>query len=77
MDIRPLNLSWQTAPGIFASAGLIAITPGDWDAARVAQNGQNFWSFGAELGFSYMRDGWNATAHLQYLTNTANTRKRL
>lgn len=72
LDIRPVNLSWQISPGIFTSAGFIINTPGDWDPARIANNGQNFWSYGAEVGFSYMRDGWNATAHLQYLTNSAN-----
>lgn len=72
LEIRPVDVSWQTAPGIFANAGLSVFTPGQWDAANLANPGQNFWSLSPSIGVSYLRDGWNASAHLLYFANFEN-----
>lgn len=72
IEIRPIDVSWQTAPGIFVSAGLSVFTPGDWDATRLVNPGQNFWSISPSVGVSYLRDGWNASAHLIYFSNFEN-----
>ena len=72
VEIRPVDISWQLQPGIFASAALSAHTPGKWEATSVANNGGDFWSFGAHSGVSYLRDGWNATANLSYYTSRPN-----
>ena len=72
VEIRPVDISWELEPGIFASAALSIHTPGKWDATSVANNGGDFWSYGAHLGVSYMRDGWNATGHLAYYASEAN-----
>jgi hypothetical protein len=72
VDFRPIDISWQIQPGIFASAGLSIHSPGKWSATNVANNGGNFWTYGAHLGVSYLRDGWNLTGHLAYYTSGSN-----
>jgi len=72
IEIRPVDLSWQTAPGIFVNAGLSIHTPTGWSATDLVNPGQNFWSVAPSLGVSYLRDGWNASAHLLYFANFAN-----
>jgi hypothetical protein len=72
LDIRPIDISWTTAPGIFVNAGVSILAPGEWDATAAANPGQNFWSLAPSVGFSYLRDGWNASAHLIYTTNQRN-----
>ncbi|WP_434291123.1 SphA family protein [Celeribacter sp. SCSIO 80788] len=72
LDIRPVDISWEIAPGIFASAGVSILAPGDWDADNLINPGQNFWSLAPSVGFSYLRDGWNASAHVIYTTNQRN-----
>jgi hypothetical protein len=72
LDIRPIDISWQAAPGIFFNAGVSILAPGSWDGTRAANAGQNFWSVAPSFGFSYLRDGWNASAHLIYTTNQRN-----
>ncbi len=72
IEIRPIDISWQTAPGIFVNAGLSVFTPGDWDETRLVNPGQNFWSIAPSVGVSYLRDGWNASAHLLYFANFEN-----
>jgi hypothetical protein len=73
LEIRPVDISWQLQPGIFASAALSLHTPGKWEATSVANNGGSFWTYGAHLGVSYLRNGWNATGHLAYYTSSSNT----
>lgn len=72
IDIRPIDISWETAPGIFVNAGLSILSPGEWDGNALANPGQNFWSLAPSIGFSYLRDGWNASANLIYVTNQRN-----
>lgn len=72
LDLRPIDISWQTAPGIFVNAGVSFLAPGDWSASSATNVGQNFWSVAPSVGFSYLRDGWNASAHLIYTANTRN-----
>lgn len=72
LDLRPIDISWETAPGIFVNAGLSFLAPGDWSASSPVNAGQNFWSVAPSVGVSYLRDGWNASAHLIYTANTRN-----
>lgn len=72
IEIRPIDISWNTAPGMFVNAGLSVFTPGGWDATRLVNPGQNFWAISPSVGVSYLRDGWNATAHLLYFANFEN-----
>lgn len=72
LDIRPIDISWELAPGIYTSAGVSVLAPGSWKASEDANAGQNFWSLAPSIGFSYLRDGWNASAHLIYTTNQRN-----
>lgn len=72
VEIRPLDISWQVAPGIFVATGFSVFTPGDWSASAPVNTGGNFWTFAPSVAVSYMRDGWNATLHAIYFTNTRN-----
>ena len=72
VEIRPLDLSWETSPGLFVSAGASLFSPGEWSATNLTNVGGNFWSFSPSVGVSYLRDGWNATAHLLYFANQKN-----
>lgn len=72
IEIRPVDISWQTAPGVFVNAGLSVFTSGDWNVTRLVNPGQEFWSVSPSVGVSYLRDGWNASAHLLYFANFEN-----
>jgi len=72
VEIRPVDISWQTSPGIFVNAGLSFFTPGDWSPTEQVNPGQNFWTVSPSVGISYLRGGWNATAHLSYFANFEN-----
>lgn len=73
VEIRPLDLSWQIEPGVFVSAGFSIHAPtGQWEASEPISTGGNFWTIAPSLGFSYLRDGWNASAHALWFTNTRN-----
>jgi len=73
VQVTPIDISWQLQPGIFMNAGLAVFLPqAGWSQTEPAHNGGNFWTFAPNAGFSYMRDGWNATLHALYLINTEN-----
>lgn len=72
MEIRPIDLSWQIAPGIFTNAGISFHTPSNWKADKSVNIGGNFWSISPSVGFSYMRDDWNLSLHGLYFINTRN-----
>lgn len=72
-EIHPIDLSWSLAPGHFVSAGLSIFAPtGKWDAEDPINTAGDFWTLAPSLGYSYLKNGWNASAHLQYFTNTEN-----
>ena len=73
LDIHPLDISWSVADGIFVNAGVSVLAPGEWSATESPNSGQNFWSLSPSVGYSYLRNGRNATAHLIYTTNQRNT----
>lgn len=72
VEIRPIDVSWETAPGVHVNAGASAFSPGEWSASSLANAGGNFWSFAPSAGVSYLRGGWNASAHLLYFVNRKN-----
>ncbi len=72
IEVRPIDISWQTSPGIFVNAGLSVFTPGQWSATDLVNPGQNFWTVSPSVGLSYLGDGWNASAHLMYFANFEN-----
>ncbi|MGO4893730.1 SphA family protein [Flavobacterium sp. W21_SRS_FM6] len=72
VEIRPADISWELSSGIYMNAGFSVYTPGDWSASELVNPGQNFWSFSPSVGVSYLRNGWNASAHLLYFANKAN-----
>ncbi len=72
VEIRPIDVTWETSPGLYFNAGASLFAPGTWSATRLANPGSNFWTFAPSVGTSYLRDGWNASAHLIYFANGAN-----
>ncbi|SIT76301.1 Uncharacterized conserved protein [Yoonia rosea] len=72
MEIRPIDIAWEITPGAFLNAGVSFHTPTGWDAAELVNPGQNFWTISPSVGYSYLRDGWNASAHLLYFANLEN-----
>ena len=74
IEIAPVSLSWQLEPGIFMSAGLSIFAPtGDFDPNAAISTGGDFWTLSPSVGYSYLRDGWNASIHAAYFTNTENS----
>lgn len=72
VTISPFNLSWMVEPGIFWTVGTsISLPTGSFDANGVSL-GTNVVGGTLELGYSYLRDGWNASAHLVYSTQAEN-----
>lgn len=73
-EIHPIDISWDLGGGKFFSAGLSIFAPtGKWKASDPINTAGNFWTFAPSIGYSYLANGWNASAHLQYFTNTENT----
>lgn len=73
IEISPIGLSWQIQPGIFAAAALSVFAPtGDFDSTGISTGG-DFWTFAPNAAISYMRNGWNLTAHASLFFNTENS----
>ncbi len=72
VTISPFNLSWMVEPGIFWTIGTsINVPTGQFDPNGLSY-GTNTWGGTIEVGYSYLRDGWNASAHLVYSTQAEN-----
>lgn len=68
ITISPLNLSWMLSPGIFVQTGLsFGLPTGNFSTTPGAvQLGSNAFTTAFDVGFSYLRDGWNLSAHANY-----------
>lgn len=79
ITISPLNVSWMLSPGVFVQTGLsFGIPTGDYIGLGQANLGNNVVTTGVDVGFSYLKDGWNASIHANYFmygTNDANNFK--
>ena len=68
----PFNLSWMVQPGIFLTFGTsINVPTGSFDPNGLSY-GTNTWGGTLEFGYSYLRDGWNASVHVVYSTQETN-----
>lgn len=73
VEISPFGLSWQPGPGVFTAAWFTVFAPtSDFDPDAPINAGGDFWTFSPNLALSYMRDGWNLTAHAAWFVNTRN-----
>lgn len=70
----PINLSWMVGPGIFVGAGFSFYGPNGTieGANKTSGIAAPFWTFEPGFGFSYLRDGYNLSAHVAFDINTAN-----
>jgi len=67
------NLSWSLGDGFYAATGISVYFPtGQWAPNAVVNIGANFWTFEPSVAFTYFKDGWNASVHAVYDTNTRN-----
>lgn len=72
LTISPFNLSWMVEPGIFLTFGTsINVPTGKFDPNGLSY-GINSWGGTLEFGYSYLRDGWNASVHVVYSTQGTN-----
>lgn len=71
--IQPLDLSWSLGDGWFMGTGLGVYVPvGTYSANADINIGQHFWTVEPSLAVSYLKDGWNASAHVLYDVNGEN-----
>lgn len=72
--VSPLNVSWMLEPGIFVQTGFsFSLPTGRFDTAPGSVNlGSNAPAFAIDAGFSYLRDGWNISAHANYIMHGEN-----
>ncbi len=75
IQIQPIDLTWDLAPGLFVNTGLSVFAPtGQWGIDDEVNIGANFWTFAPNLALTYLKDGWNISAQAIYFANTKNTR---
>ncbi len=70
---QPLDLTWDLGDGYHVGAGVGAYVPiGQYEKGANVNLGTNFYTVESSLGFTYLRDGWNASLQAVYATNSAN-----
>jgi hypothetical protein len=73
--IEPVMLSWTLPHNLYLKAGLAVSvndatsTPGNPPSGNGAPSGNGFWSLLPDFGVSWLYDGWNISAGLQYAYN--------
>lgn len=76
ITISPLNVSWMLSPGVFVQTGLsFGLPAGRYRGLGQANLGNNVLTTGVDVGFSYLKDGWNLSLHTNYFrygTNKSN-----
>lgn len=79
ITLSPVNVSWMLSPGVFVQTGLsFGVPTGEYLGLGQANLGNNVLTTGVDVGFSYLKDGWNASIHANYFmygTNDANNFK--
>lgn len=71
--VQPLDLSWSLGDGWFVGAGLGVYVPvGTYHTNADINIGQHFWTVEPSLAVTWLKDGWNASAHLLYDVNSEN-----
>lgn len=69
ITISPVNVSWMLSPGVFVQTGLsFGVASGEYLGLGQANLGNNVSSTGLDVGFSYLKDGWNASIHANYFS---------
>jgi hypothetical protein len=69
ITISPANLSWMVSPGVFVHTGLsFGLPTGEYLGLGQANLGNNVVTTDLDLGFSYLRDGWNLSLQANYFT---------
>jgi hypothetical protein len=67
ITISPFNVSWMLSPGVFVQTGLsFGLPTGKYNGLGQANLGNNVLTTGLDVGFSYLKDGWNASVHANY-----------
>ncbi|MCX7367222.1 MAG: transporter [Alphaproteobacteria bacterium] len=75
--VQLVDLAWPLGDGFYAATGFGIYAPlGRYGVTDPVDIGANFWTFEPSLGFTYLKDGWNASLHALYNTNTENPANR-
>ncbi len=74
ITISPINVSWMLSPGVFVQTGLsFGVPTGEYKGLGQANLGNNVLTTGVDVGFSYLKDGWNASIHANYFSYAKNS----
>lgn len=75
--VQLADLAWSLGDGFYASTGFTFYAPlGRYGVSDPVDVGANFWTFEPSLGFTYFKDGWNASLQALYHINTENPANR-
>lgn len=75
--IQPLDIAWNLGDGFNVTAGVGVYLPlGNWSAGSAINLGGNFWTLEPSVGFTYLKDGWNASLQVLYDANTRNNKNK-
>ncbi|MFD1342118.1 SphA family protein [Litorisediminicola beolgyonensis] len=76
LTISPLNIHWMVAPGVFTTVGLgFSLPLGEFEPAGPGagpNGGLGAPALALNAGFSYLRDGWNLSADVNYFIHGEN-----
>ena len=74
ITVAPITLSWALGNGWFFSGELAVDVPsGPWDANNLVNTGKAVWTFTPSIALTYLKNGYDLTAHLITETPTQNT----
>ncbi|WP_193752414.1 SphA family protein [Cupriavidus sp. IDO] len=77
--VEPVILSWDLGNNLYVKAGLaVAVdnassSAGHPPSGNGAPSGNGYWSLEPEFGISWLNDGWNVSANIQYGYNFINS----
>lgn len=75
--VQLVDLAWSLGDGFYAATSFGVYLPlGRWGANDPVDVGANFWTFEPGFGLTWLKDGWNASLHALYHTNTVNPTNR-
>jgi len=75
--IQPIDLSWNLGNGFNVSTGVGVYVPlGQYTPGAAINLGADFYTVEPSVGFTYLKDGWNASFQTVYDTNTRNNKLR-
>ncbi len=73
--IQPIDLCWNLGNGFNVGTGVGVYVPvGQYTPGAPVNIGADFYTVEPSVGFTYLKDGWNASLQTVYDTNTRNNK---